>query len=83
MASAHLIEIGGTAAGIVVLEQNGFRFCAAERPFYALEGALLRTIDHAARQRLPRKKRNGRLRPTPNEVGEFALTAFGPSSRPF
>ena len=47
MASAHLIEIGGTAAGIVVLEQNGFRFCAAERPFYALEGALLRTIDHA------------------------------------
>ena len=59
MASAHVIEVGDIAAGIVVLEQAGFRFFAAGRPFYPLEGAVFRTLDQAtraARERLrPRK----------------------------
>jgi hypothetical protein len=59
MASAHVIEVGDIAAGIVVLEQDGFRFFAADRPFYALEGAVFRTVDQAtraARERLQRKR---------------------------
>ena len=49
MASAHIIEVGGRAAGIVIREHSGFRFFASERAFQALEGALFRTIDQAAR----------------------------------
>jgi hypothetical protein len=49
MASAHIIEVGGRAAGIVIREHGGFRFFASERAFQALEGALFRTIDQAAR----------------------------------
>ena len=62
MASAHVIEVGDIAAGIVVLEQGGFRFFAAERAFHPLEGALFRTLDQATRaasERLrPRKTRD-------------------------
>ena len=49
MASAHVIEVGEITAGIVVLEQGGFRFFASERPFHPLEGALFRTLDQATR----------------------------------
>jgi hypothetical protein len=49
MASAHIIEVGDRAAGIVVREHGGFRFFASERAFHPLEGALFRTIDQAAR----------------------------------
>ena len=49
MASAHVIEVGEITAGIVVLEQGGFRFFASERPFRPLEGALFRTLDQATR----------------------------------
>src|SRR3954447_15883325 len=51
MASAHIIEVGGRAAGIVIREHGGFRFFASERAFQALEGGLFRTIDQAARAR--------------------------------
>ena len=49
MASAHIIEVGDRAAGIVVLEPGGFRFFASDRPFYPLDGTLFRSIDQAAR----------------------------------
>jgi hypothetical protein len=49
MASAHVIEVGEIAAGIVILEQGGFRFFASDRAFRSLEGALFRTIDQATR----------------------------------
>jgi len=49
MASAHIVEVGGRTAGIVVCEHGGFRFFASERAFHPLEGALFRTIDQAAR----------------------------------
>ena len=42
MASAHIIEVGDRAAGIVVREHGGFRFFASERAFHPLEGALFR-----------------------------------------
>jgi hypothetical protein len=41
MASAHIVEVGDRAAGIVVREHGGFRFFASERAFHPLEGALL------------------------------------------
>jgi hypothetical protein len=49
MASAHIVEVDGRTAGIVVREHGGFRFFASERTFHPLEGALFRTIDQAAR----------------------------------
>ena len=49
MTSAHIVEVGDRAAGIVVREHGGFRFFASERAFRPLEGALFRTIDQAAR----------------------------------
>ena len=62
MASAHIIEIGDRAAGIVVLEHGGFRFFASDRPFYPLDGTLFRSIDQAARaarERLRSRKARG------------------------
>jgi hypothetical protein len=64
MASAHIIEVGDRAAGIVVREHGGFRFFASERAFRPLEGALFRTIDQAARaarERLRPPKPPGRV----------------------
>ncbi len=67
MASANIIEISDRAAGIVVLEQGGFRFFASDRPFYPLEGTLFPTIgdaERAARERLRPRKAQGRGPPT-------------------
>jgi hypothetical protein len=64
MASAHIIEVGDRAAGIIVREHGGFRFFASERAFHPLEGALFRTIDQAvraARERLRLGKTPGRV----------------------
>jgi hypothetical protein len=63
MTSARIIEISDMTAGIVVLEQGGFRFFASDRPFYPLEGTLFRTIneaERAARERLRSRKAQGR-----------------------
>ena len=63
MPSAHIVEVGGRTAGIVVREHGGFRFFASERAFYSLEGALFRTADQAARaarERLRSRKTPGR-----------------------
>ena len=67
MASAHVIEVGDITAGIVVFEQDGFRFFASERPFHPLEGALFRTLDQAtraARERLRPSKKPRRSSPS-------------------
>ena len=83
MASAHVIEVGDITAGIVVLEQGGFRFFASERAFHPLEGVLFRTVDQATRaacERLrPRRKSHYRPSPpNPNMAGDTASNAFGP-----
>ena len=88
MASAHVIEVGDITAGIVVLEQGGFRFFAAERAFHPLEGALFRTLDHATRaasERLrPRKTRDRPSSPpNPNGAGDLARGVVRPVSLPF
>jgi hypothetical protein len=86
--SAHVIEVGDIAAGIVVLEQGGFRFFAAERAFHPLEGALFRTLDQAtraARERLSPRKKPGGHPPSSNlnGAGNSARAPSGPLSRPF
>jgi hypothetical protein len=63
MASAHIVEVGDRAAGIVVRGHGGFRFFALELVFYPLEGFLFRTVDqavHAARECLRPCKMLGR-----------------------
>lgn len=59
MASAHVIEVGDVTAGIVILEQGGFRFFASERAFRPLEGALFRTLDQAGRAARERLRPHG------------------------
>lgn len=68
MTSAHVIEVGEVTAGIVVAERGGFRFFASERAFHALEGALFRTPDQAARaaraRLMPGRSGQDSLRPS-------------------
>jgi hypothetical protein len=40
MASAHIVEVGDRAAGIVVRGHGGFRFFALDLVFYPLEGVV-------------------------------------------
>lgn len=49
MANAVLIEVDGDAAGVLLAERGRFRFRAARRPFYALEGKLFGTPWQAER----------------------------------
>lgn len=51
MSEAYIIEIDDLAAGIVERDRGGFRFRAAHRDFYRLEGHLFATpyrAQHAA-----------------------------------
>ncbi len=43
----YVIELGGTAAGLVVEENKRFRFYASDRAFAPLERRLFRSPDHA------------------------------------
>lgn len=43
----YVIELGGTAAGLVVEENNRYRFFASDRAFAPLERRLFRSPDHA------------------------------------
>lgn len=43
----YVIELGGTAAGLVVQEDNRYRFFAADRNFAPLERRLFRSPDQA------------------------------------
>lgn len=43
----YVIELGGTAAGLVVQENNRYRFFASDRNFAPLERRLFRSPDHA------------------------------------
>jgi len=57
-ASAYIIEIAGTAAGIVAADRRGFRFHAAAGRFNALDGQSFRTpaeAERAARRLIHRR----------------------------
>lgn len=43
----YVIELGGIAAGLVVQENNRYRFFASDRNFAPLERRLFRSPDHA------------------------------------
>jgi hypothetical protein len=43
----YVIELGGTAAGLVIQENNRYRFFASDRIFAPLERRLFRSPDHA------------------------------------
>jgi hypothetical protein len=50
VADAYVIEAQNRAAGLAVRDRRGFRFFAAEQPFFALDKRLfpsLRAIRHA------------------------------------
>ena len=67
MTDAYVIETRDRAAGVAVRERSGFRFFAAEDPFYALDqrtfrrlGALHSAVEELAARdfrRLPRWRR--------------------------
>jgi hypothetical protein len=71
---AHVIEIDGVAAGIVVAEEGGFRFFSAQRSFDLLDRRLFRSLKQAtsaAQRRLQRKMPP--RKPRPNRTGEADL----------
>ena len=56
MSDNFIIEISSQAAGIVVRDDDGYRFFAASHRFNAMEGQLFRSADEAERAalRLPK-----------------------------
>jgi hypothetical protein len=49
MPDSYIIEVSSQAAGIVVRDASGYRFFAASRPFYRLDGRLFRSAADAQR----------------------------------
>ena len=47
MFNAYVIEVAGSAAGIVTRDGRGFRFHAAKRLFNVIDGQLFRGPTHA------------------------------------
>ncbi|HMM87869.1 hypothetical protein [Bradyrhizobium sp.] len=49
MSDSYIIEIGSQQAGIIVRAPGGYRFFAASRRFYRLEGQIFRNAREAER----------------------------------
>lgn len=49
MSDSYIIEVGSQAAGIVVRDQEGYRFFAAAPRFNSMEGQLFRNARDAER----------------------------------
>jgi hypothetical protein len=49
MSDSYIIEVSSQAAGIVVRDASGYRFFAAMRPFFRLDGKLFRNVADAQR----------------------------------
>jgi hypothetical protein len=47
MSEPFIVEIWGEPAGIVLREDNAFRFHAIARPFFELDGSQFTTPGHA------------------------------------
>jgi hypothetical protein len=47
MFEPFVIEVWGKPAGILVKEEDAFRFHAVAHPFFALDGARFTTLGHA------------------------------------
>ncbi|MGU3538743.1 hypothetical protein [Methylobacterium sp. A54F] len=60
---ARIIEIGETAAGIAVPEHGGVRFFSSDRAFDAIDGAVFRSVEQAARAAQARARPGAGRRP--------------------
>jgi len=49
MSDSYIIEISSKPAGIVVRDPDGYRFFAASRRFYQMDGQLFRNAREAER----------------------------------
>jgi hypothetical protein len=47
MSDSYIIEVGSKPAGIVVREACGYRFFAASKPFYPMDGQVFRNAREA------------------------------------
>src|SRR6202012_2452574 len=47
MQDSYIIEVSSRAAGIVLRDHRGYRFFAASKPFYRLDGRLFRHVSDA------------------------------------
>ena len=63
MSDAYIIEFGSQPVGIVVRDEYGYRFFAASRRFYRMEGELFRNAREA--ERAARRLANGGLQIAP------------------
>jgi hypothetical protein len=77
MVSAHVVEVDDLAVGLVLSERGGFRFFAAVNCCRRLEGALFRTVDHAARA-AREVMRDERARGPSRAVTDHEIEAWAP-----
>jgi hypothetical protein len=49
MSNSYIIEVNSRPAGIVVLGPDGYRFFAASKRFYPIDGQLFRSAREAER----------------------------------
>jgi len=77
MSAAFVIEIDGNAAGLAFAERSGFRFYAAERSYWELEGRWFRSLGHAERAATAvRRRRDASAGRAPLAVAPAALSAL-------
>jgi hypothetical protein len=70
MSDAFIIETAGATAGIVVRQDQGFRFYASSRHFFPLEGGLYRRPVDA--ERAARRFAQGQLAGAAGQLREGA-----------
>lgn len=73
-APARVIEIGEVTAGIAVPETDGVRFFASNRDFIALDGAVFRSVEQAAKA--ARDRFRAVTRPVPRDRSGPVRTAL-------
>lgn len=69
VSGAYVIEVGEIAAGILVRDQDAYRFFAAHHDFHLLEGCVFRT-PHAAQKAAERMREA--TRPLPARTASAA-----------
>ena len=47
MSDSYIIEVGSQPAGIVVRDTDGYRFFAASKRFFGIDGQLFRNVREA------------------------------------
>jgi hypothetical protein len=77
VSAAFVIEIDGDAAGLALAERSGFRFYAATRSYWELEGQWFRSLGQAERAATAVQRRRAaaasRAQPSRADLGRDAL----------